>query len=52
MPARLATNLKALIEQINKLKPASQKGIYLKKVAVSSTMGIGARRGYLHALMQ
>ena len=41
--ARLATNLKALIEQINKLKPASQKGIYLKKVAVSSTMGIGAR---------
>ena len=41
--ARLATNLKALIEQINKLKPASQKGIYLKKLAVSSTMGIGAR---------
>ena len=41
--ARLATNLKALVEQINKMKPASQKGIYMKKIAVSSTMGIGAR---------
>ena len=25
------------------MKPASQKGIYMKKIAVSSTMGIGAR---------
>ena len=41
--ARLAPNLKALVEQINKMKPASQKGIYMKKIAVSSTMGIGAR---------
>ena len=40
---RLVTNLKALIEQLNKLKPASAKGQYLRKVAVSSTMGIGAR---------
>lgn len=40
---RLVTNLKALLEQINKLKPASQKGIYVRKIAVSSTMGIGVR---------
>lgn len=37
------TNIKALVEQLNKLKPASQKGIYLRKLSVSSTMGIGAR---------
>ena len=28
---------------INKAKPASTKGIYLKKVSVSSTMGVGVR---------
>jgi large subunit ribosomal protein L1 len=28
---------------LNKSKPASSKGIYLKKVALSSTMGVGAR---------
>ena len=40
---RLATNIKALVDQINKLKPASVKGIYMRKLSVSSTMGIGAR---------
>lgn len=40
---RLKTNLTALIEALNKAKPASSKGIYLKKVSVSSTMGIGVR---------
>jgi large subunit ribosomal protein L1 len=28
---------------LNKAKPASSKGIYLRKVAVSSTMGVGVR---------
>jgi len=28
---------------INKARPASTKGIYLKKVSVSSTMGVGVR---------
>ncbi|HBN73965.1 MAG TPA: 50S ribosomal protein L1 [Sutterella sp.] len=41
--ARLVTNFKALIEQINKMKPAALKGVYVKKVSVSSTMGIGAK---------
>jgi large subunit ribosomal protein L1 len=39
----LAENLEALISAINKAKPASTKGIYLKKVSVSSTMGVGVR---------
>src|SRR3954465_14140473 len=40
---KLVANLRALIEALNKAKPASSKGIYLRKVAVSSTMGVGAR---------
>jgi large subunit ribosomal protein L1 len=36
-------NLRALIEALNKAKPASSKGVYLRKVAVSSTMGVGVR---------
>ena len=39
----LKANLAALIEALNKAKPASAKGVYMKKVAVSSTMGIGVR---------
>ena len=37
--AALEQNLTALIEDINKLKPSSAKGIYLKRVSISSTMG-------------
>ena len=40
---KLVTNLRALIEALNKSKPATSKGIYLRKVAVSSTMGVGVR---------
>ena len=40
---KLHGNLQALIEALNKAKPASSKGIYLRKVALSSTMGVGAR---------
>ncbi len=39
----LVANLEALIGAINKAKPSSLKGIYLKKVCVSSTMGVGVR---------
>ena len=39
----LAENFEALIGAINKSKPASSKGVYLKKVSVSSTMGVGIR---------
>jgi large subunit ribosomal protein L1 len=40
---QLEANLKALVDALNRAKPASAKGIYLRKVAVSSTMGIGVR---------
>jgi len=36
-------NLAALLEALTKAKPASSKGVYLRKAAVSSTMGVGAR---------
>ncbi len=40
---KLKTNLAALLDALNKSKPASSKGVYLRKVAVSSTMGAGVR---------
>jgi large subunit ribosomal protein L1 len=42
-PEQLKTNLLALVEALNKAKPQGTKGIYLKKVSVSSTMGAGVR---------
>jgi large subunit ribosomal protein L1 len=42
-PAALKSNLLALLEALNKARPPASKGIYLKKVAVSSTMGAGVR---------
>jgi large subunit ribosomal protein L1 len=39
----LQQNLSALIDALNKAKPAAAKGQYLKKVSVSSTMGAGVR---------
>jgi len=40
---KLKGNLQALLDALNKSKPASSKGVYLRKVALSSTMGIGVR---------
>jgi large subunit ribosomal protein L1 len=40
---KLTGNLRALIDALNKSKPSSSKGVYLRKVAVSSTMGVGVR---------
>jgi large subunit ribosomal protein L1 len=39
----LNENLKALVEAVNKSRPAGVKGIFLKKISVSSTMGAGVR---------
>src|SRR3954449_9327160 len=39
----LKDNLMALVDALNKAKPSGQKGIYLKKVSLSSTMGAGVR---------
>ena len=40
---KLRGNLSALLDALNKSKPSTVKGIYLRKLAVSSTMGIGVR---------
>jgi large subunit ribosomal protein L1 len=40
---KLVENLRVLIEALNRAKPSTAKGIYLKSIAVSSTMGPGAR---------
>ena len=40
---KLKGNLAALLDALTKLQTASSKGVYLKKVAVSSTMGVGVR---------
>jgi large subunit ribosomal protein L1 len=40
---QLQGNLVALVEALAKAKPASTKGVYLKKLAISSTMGAGVR---------
>ncbi|MCM5682168.1 50S ribosomal protein L1 [Schlegelella sp. S2-27] len=40
---KLRGNLAALLDALNKAKPATSKGVYLRKVAVSSTMGVGVR---------
>ncbi len=40
---KLKGNLQALLDALNKSKPATSKGVYLRKVAVSSTMGVGVR---------
>ena len=40
-PKALKQNLDALLADLNKAKPASSKGVFLKKVVLSSTMGPG-----------
>ena len=42
-PEQLKTNLVALIEALNKSRPQGTKGVYVKKISVSSTMGAGVR---------
>jgi large subunit ribosomal protein L1 len=39
----LRSNLSALVEALQKAKPATSKGVYLRKIALSSTMGVGVR---------
>ncbi len=40
---KLQGNLVALLDALTKAKPATSKGVYLRKIAVSSTMGVGVR---------
>ncbi|MFA6584153.1 MAG: 50S ribosomal protein L1, partial [Elusimicrobiaceae bacterium] len=38
---KLAENVQAVIDEVVRIKPASSKGIYVKSISVSSTMGPG-----------
>ena len=40
---KLRGNLATLIDALVKAKPTASKGVYLRKIAVSSTMGVGVR---------
>lgn len=40
---KLLENLKALLDAVNRLKPSSAKGTYLKTMAVATTMGPGVK---------
>lgn len=42
-PEQLRENLAALVDALNKSRPANAKGVYLKKLCVASTMGPGVR---------
>jgi len=42
-PEKILENLKALIDQVMRLKPSSAKGTYLKTMAVATTMGPGVK---------
>jgi large subunit ribosomal protein L1 len=39
----LRENLSALVDALSKARPANAKGVYMKKISVSSTMGVGVR---------
>ena len=38
---QLLVNVKALVDALNKAKPSGAKGVYIKKISLSSTMGPG-----------
>jgi large subunit ribosomal protein L1 len=42
-PGALLRNFRALVDELNRAKPASSKGRYLRKVTLSSTMGPGVK---------
>lgn len=40
---QIAGNIRALVDAVNKAKPAGAKGTYIKRIAISSTMGPGVK---------
>ena len=42
-PEALMANFQAVVEELNRAKPSSAKGRYVKKIVVSSTMGPGVK---------
>jgi large subunit ribosomal protein L1 len=42
-PEKLAQNIRALVDAVQKAKPTGAKGTYLQKASLSSTMGPGLK---------
>ena len=42
-PELLADNIRAFVDAVNKAKPSGAKGTYLKRAAISATMGPGIK---------
>lgn len=42
-PERLLENAQAIVEAVNRVKPAGVKGVYLRRAVITSTMGPGIR---------
>jgi large subunit ribosomal protein L1 len=42
-PEALRENLLALVDALTKAKPATSKGVFMRKISLSSTMGVGVR---------
>ena len=42
-PEKIVDNAAALIDAVVKAKPAAAKGVYMKKISISTTMGPGIR---------
>lgn len=42
-PDKIAGNLKAFLDQVNRLKPSGAKGTYMQSMAISTTMGPGLK---------
>ena len=42
-PADLLLNVRALMEELNRVKPSAAKGRYVRKIVISSTMGVGIK---------
>ena len=42
-PEKLMDNFKSVLSEINRIKPASAKGVYIKAITLSTTMGPGIK---------
>ena len=42
-PAQIAANARAVLQTIQKMKPSAAKGVYVRSVTLSSTMGPGVK---------
>jgi len=42
-PEQIQSNVRAFVDAVSRAKPSGAKGVYIKKISLSSTMGVGVR---------